>query len=115
MIPKWQNKYLLKLLQALSIEFFDVNAFPLLLILMRQRILQQKKKSLSFSLFLSQLCVTLFRFCSMETTKRAGGGKAVVEIAEIAWDKLVKITIVCEISIQTKTFCKGQKLLEASM
>ena len=51
----------------------------------------------------------------METTKRAGGGKAVVEIAEIAWDKLVKITIVCEISIQIKTFCWGQKLLEASM
>ena len=23
MIPKWQNKYLLKLLQALSIDFFD--------------------------------------------------------------------------------------------
>ena len=45
----------------------------------------------------------------METTKRAGGGKAVVEIAEIAWDKLVKITIVCEISIQIKTFCRGQK------
>lgn len=115
MIPKWQNKYLLKLLQALSIEFSDVNAFPVWLTLMRQRSLQQKEKSLSFSLFLSQLCVTRFRFCSMETTKRAGGGKAVVEIAEIAWDKLVKITIVCEISIQIKTFCRGQKLLEASM